>query len=69
MNKETGAEIFAKIKTVYIRTNLAALWEEDTKVIEKIYTNKNILKGIKTQEDFQKGRDFQSGYLDKINKN
>ena len=69
VNKEAGADVFAKIKTVYTRKNLAALWEEDTKVIEKIYTNKNTLKGIKTQKDFEKGRDFQEGYLDKINKN
>ncbi|HMS91225.1 MAG TPA: class I tRNA ligase family protein, partial [Candidatus Absconditabacterales bacterium] len=68
-NKETGDIIFVKIKAVYLRKNLSELWKEDKTIIEKAYTNKNNFATITSLEEFEKGRDFQAGYLEKLNTN
>ena len=69
INKETWASIFVKITQTYQRKNLEDLWNTDRTIIEKIYTNKKKIAGIKTLEQFSIGRDFQAWYLDKINTN
>ena len=68
-NKETGDIVFVKIKAVYLRKNLAELWKEDKIIIEKAYTNKNNFATITSLEEFEKWRDFQPWYLEKIEKN
>ncbi len=69
-NKETWESVFIKIRNTYKRKNLEELRNnKDKSVIEKMYTNKSKFAEIKTFEDFAKWRDFQEGYLDKINNN
>lgn len=69
-NKETWESVFVKVNKVYQRKNLEDLRNnQDKKTIEKMYKDKSVFKKIKTLEDFSKWRDFQEGYLDKINKN
>lgn len=68
-NKETGDIIFVKIKAVYLRKNLSELWKEDKTIIEKAYTNKNNFATITSLEEFEKWRNFQAWYLEKLNTN